>query len=83
VTNPLLYTDVELESYIPAGWVLDPRTPPGWDEGGRSFRLKVLDGSELDWEIRISAKDAAAQGRIGALKAAVDRLNRERFASFL
>jgi hypothetical protein len=82
VLPALNYTDVELESYLPAGWVLgDPA--PHWDDGEGAFHARVLDGSELDWDLWIPKGDADRHGRIEALRRAVDKLDRERFKSFL
>lgn len=79
---PLTYTDVELESYLPAGWVLgDPE--PHWEDDKESFHATVLDGSELDWDLWIPKAEADRHGRIEALRRAVDELDRMRFKSFL
>ncbi|HEV8631222.1 MAG TPA: hypothetical protein VGV61_12970 [Thermoanaerobaculia bacterium] len=79
---PLSYTDVELESYLPAGWTLGEPTPH-WHDDKQRFHAVVLDGSELDWELEIPKAEADKHGRIEALRRAVDRLDRERFKSFL
>jgi hypothetical protein len=82
---PLSYTDVELESYLPAGWTLgDPAGPaPHWHGGKESFHAKVIDGSRLDWDLWVPKAEVDRHGRIEALRRAVDRLDRERFKSFL
>ncbi len=82
VLPPLTYTEVELESYLPAGWTLG-EPAPHWDEKGQAFHAKVLDGSFLDWDLRVPKAEADQRGRIEALRRAVDRLDRERFKSFL
>jgi len=79
---PLTYTDVELESYLPAGWTLGD-LEPHWHDGEQAFHAKVLDGSELDWELWVPKAEADRHGRIEALRRAVDKLDRERFKSFL
>jgi hypothetical protein len=79
---PLSYTEIELESYLPAGWTLAEQTP-GWDEKKESFHATVLDGSFLDWELWVPKADADKNGRIEALRVAVDKLDRLRFKSFL
>jgi hypothetical protein len=79
---PLTYTDVELESYLPAGWVLgDPG--PHWHDGEQAFHATVLDGSELDWDLWVPKAEVDRHGRIEALRRAIDKLDRERFKSFL
>ena len=79
---PLSYTDVELESYLVAGWVLG-NPEPHWDENEGAFHAKVVDGSELDWDLWVPRADAEKHGRIEALRRAVDKLDRMRFKSFL
>jgi len=79
---PLTYTPVELESYIPTGWSL-ATDEPRWDAKKKAFRVKVIDGSELDWELLVPKADADQHGRIEALRRAVDKLDRGRFKSFL
>ena len=80
---PLSYTDIELESYLIAGWVLADDEPPHWDEKEGVFHAKVIDGSELDWDLWVPKADADRHGRIEALRRAVDKLDRMRFKSFL
>jgi hypothetical protein len=79
---PLSYTEIELESYLPAGWTLAEKTP-SWDEKKEAFHATVLDGSFLDWDLWVSKADADKNGRIEALRRAVDKLDRLRFKSFL
>lgn len=80
---PVMYTEVELESYLPAGWVLAEGASGEWDEKRKAFRVEVLDGSDLDWELEIPKKEVDEHGRIEALRRAVDRLYRERFKTFI
>ena len=79
---PLSYIETELESYLPAGWVL-AEVEPHWDEGEGAFHAKVLDGSYLDWDLWVPKAEADRHGRIEALRRAVDKLDRMRFKSFL
>jgi hypothetical protein len=81
--EPVIYTDVELESYIPAGWSLAPDDRPRWDEEGNRFRFRVIDTSDLDWQLEIPREKVERLGRIEALRQAVDHLNRQRFKSIL
>lgn len=80
---PLMYTDVELESYIPSGWSLADGRERGWNAKDDAFRCVLLDGSELDWELVVPLADTKRHGRIEALRRAVDELDRKRFKSFL
>ncbi len=79
---PLSYTDLELESYLLSGWVLAD-DEPHWDEKEGAFHAKVVDGSELDWDLFVPKAEADRHGRIEALRRAVDKLDRMRFKSFL
>jgi hypothetical protein len=79
---PLSYTDLELESYLPSGWVLTD-AEPHWDGKEEAFHAKVIDGSELDWDLWVPKAEADRHGRIEALRRAVDKLDRLRFKSFL
>ena len=79
---PLSYTPIELESYLPTGWSLAERDP-AWDAKKSAFRVQVIDGSDLDWELVVPKAEADRHGRIEALRRAVDKLDRERFKSFL
>ena len=77
------FTDDELASYLPAGWTLAADPPPRWDADKDTFRCTVVDGSDLDWPLAVTKADADAHGRIDALRRAVDKLDRERFKSFV
>ena len=79
---PLSYTAVELDSYLPAGWIL-ARQEPRWDAEEGAFHVQVIDGSGLDWDLWVPKAEADRHGRIEALRRAVDELDRERFKSFL
>jgi hypothetical protein len=79
---PVIYTDVELESYLPAGWTL-AEEGGDWDAAKGTFRCKVIDLCDLDWELAIPRTNVEKLGRIQALRRAVDELDRKRFESFL
>jgi hypothetical protein len=78
----VIYTDVEVESFLPAGWTLAD-APCDWDASKEAFRCKVIDGSDLDWDLAVPRADVEQLGRIPALRHAVDELDRKRFKSFL
>jgi hypothetical protein len=80
---PVSYTDVELASYLPAGWTLAADPAPTWDEKEGAFRCTVYDGSDLDWPLLVGKGDVDAHGRIEALRRAIDKLDRMRFKSWL
>jgi hypothetical protein len=79
---PLTYIDDEIVSFIPAGWSLVAGSAR-WDGDENAFRFTLLDGSDLDWEVSVPLKAVTASTRVGALRAAVDDLERKRFKSFL
>jgi hypothetical protein len=75
--TPLGYTRIELESYLPNGWRL-PEGDGDWDPATGAWRITVRDGVGFDWTLSVRAADAAEQGRLPALRAAMDELYRER-----
>ena len=75
-TEPIVYTRDEVLSFLPLGWVLPP------DEEGRAtdkgdWTVEVLDLADQSWELTVRADEAAAEGRIEALRQAFRRLHRE------
>jgi hypothetical protein len=91
-TNDALgYTEEEIRSFLPSGWSLlgadpeaaelGPRLAGRWDGAKRVWRTRVLDNVDYDWPLVVKAADAAKlgeNGRIEALRLAMDRLYRER-----
>jgi hypothetical protein len=89
--EPLTYTEDEVRSFLPSGWrllagddpnaELSPHTIGSWDGRKRAWRMRVLDNVDFDWPLVVKAADAAklrGNGRIEALRQAMDKLNRER-----
>lgn len=76
-TRPLSYTEIEIRSYLPSGWGIVPGGAGGWDAGARRWAVEVYDGADTTWTIAVAGDDAASQGRLEALKAAIDRLTRK------
>ena len=83
MAEPVTYTEIELESYIPAGWALAAGDAPLWDGKHNEFRFRVLDTCDLDWDVAVPAAEVSRYGRIEALRRAIDRLFRERFESMV
>ena len=90
-TEPLTYTEDEVRSYLPSGWrllaaddpdaELQPRIVGLWDRSRGVWRTRVLDNVDFDWPLVVKAADAAklgGNGRIEALRQAMDKLFRER-----
>jgi hypothetical protein len=80
---PPSYTDVELESYLPAGWALAAGEEHRWDDRRGELRVRVVDMCDLAWDLVVTGDEVGEVGRIPALKRAVERLDRKRFKSFL
>ena len=89
--EPLVYTEDEVRSYLPSGWRLLaaedanaevlPHIFGSWDAGKRVWRMRVVDNVDFDWPLVVKAADAAklgANGRLEALRRAMDKLYRER-----
>jgi hypothetical protein len=89
--EPLVYTEDELRSFLPSGWRLlgaspapaeiTPQETGAWDGGKRVWRTRVVDNVDFDWPLVVKAADAAKlgdNGRIEALRLAMDKLYRER-----
>ena len=73
---PLTYTAEELQSYLPLGWAYTGGSD--WNASKGLLTLTVLDHVDFDWPVRVSAEDAATEGRLGALEKAIDEVYRER-----
>jgi hypothetical protein len=92
--EPLGYTEDEVRSFLPSGWRLEgadaapdemaPAMIGAWDGAKRVWRARVIDNVDFDWPLVVKAVDVDAagkrggNGRIEALRLAMDKLNRER-----
>ncbi len=76
-SNRLTFTDIEIRSYLPSGWGIRANGAGGWDAGKSTYQIEVYDGTDNLWALKVTAKDAAALGRLAALKASVDKLYRQ------
>lgn len=76
-SNRLTFTDIELRSYLPSGGGIRRAGSGGWNAGKSAYEVEVYDSTDNVWPLRISGKEAAAQGRLEALKASVDVLYRQ------
>ncbi len=72
------YTPEELRSYLPSGWELADDGAVEWDGRREALTLRVIDNVKFDWPVTVRAKDAAAHGRLEALRRAMDQVFRER-----
>jgi hypothetical protein len=76
--EPLIYTETEIRSYLPTGWDLAGSPEGAWDPKKKSWQISVLDNVEFDWPVIVKADDAGSQGRLEALRRAMDVVYRER-----
>jgi hypothetical protein len=76
--EPLTYTETEIRSYLPTGWDLAGDGTGKWDPKKKSWQISVLDNVEFDWPVVVKADDAGSQGRMEALRRAMDVVYRER-----
>jgi hypothetical protein len=89
--EPLAYTEDEIRSFLPSGWRLAAADDPTgeivpftfghWDGRQNLWRMRVVDNVDFDWPLVVKAADAAklgANGRLEALRRAMDKLYRER-----
>jgi len=90
-TELLTYTEDEIRSFLPSGWRLAAADDPTgemvpfafghWDGRQGTWRMRVIDNVDFDWPLVVKAADAAklgANGRLEALRRAMDKLYRER-----
>ena len=75
--SPLLYTEIEIRSFLPSGWVIVPGGAGKWDPRSGRFSVQVYDGADNTWEIAVETDAAGKAGRLEALRAAVDRVQRK------
>ncbi|MDP9120785.1 MAG: hypothetical protein M3O15_05350 [Acidobacteriota bacterium] len=88
--EPIRYTEDEVRSYLPTGWNLARKsgnsggTEGSWDPGKKSWRITVIDNVDFDWPVVVKASEVdaleanGANGRIEALRRAMDKVYRER-----
>jgi hypothetical protein len=72
------YTDEELRSYLPSGWELVGGGEAAWDEKRQAVRLRVRDNVDFDWSVDVKARDADRDGRLEALRQAMQQVFRGR-----
>jgi len=75
-SGALSYSTIELESYLPPGWNLEA-TEGSYEPKRQRWQIAVEDVSKLLWTLVVDRKEADRLGRIPALQAAIDRLERK------
>ena len=76
--EPLTYTETEIRSFLPTGWDLAGDGTGNWDAKKKTWQISVLDNVDFDWPVVVKADDAGSQGRLEALRRAMDVVYRER-----
>jgi hypothetical protein len=80
--EPLAYSDDEVRSFLPPGWSVASTDADGtagsWDPKKRIWCIAVRDNVEFEWPVEVKAEGLGADGRIDALRRAMDRVYRER-----
>lgn len=74
----LSYIPREILTYIPTGWSIYPGDRGRWDGSKGRWVIRVLDSTQTDWDLVITADAARAKGRVAALRDAFDELYRTR-----
>lgn len=77
MSEPIDYIRTEIESYLPTGWTLAADLGT-WDAKKDRWTTTLRDSAHMEWELGVGAGDAAKDGRIEALRKAMDKLHRER-----
>lgn len=75
--KPLVFTEIEVRSFLPSGWGIQPGSTGRWDPERGSWSIEIYDGADNTWKVGVEAGEAAAQGRLEALKAKIDALYRK------
>jgi hypothetical protein len=76
--KPILYTETEIRSFLPAGWNLIGDPEGTWDAKKKLWRTTVIDNVDFDWPLEVESAEADKLGRLEALRQAMDCLYRER-----
>lgn len=75
-SNRLTFTEIEIQSYLPSGWGIRPHRAGTWNAGKRTYEIEVYDLADNLWPLQVTGKEAAAHGRLEALKQSIGRLYR-------
>ena len=74
--SSVFYTETEIHSYLPTGWVLiDGSAEP--ERRGSAWAARVLDGADTEWSLEVKDAEVDRLGRLAALQREVDRVYRE------
>ncbi len=73
----LSYTELEIRSYLPSGWGIQPDSAPRWNAARGVWAIDVYDGADNIWAVEVKADETSRGDRLAALKASFDRLQRK------
>ncbi|MCB9378019.1 MAG: hypothetical protein H6511_04565 [Holophagales bacterium] len=76
-SKPVVYTELEIRSYLPSGWGIHDARSGRWDAKEASWGVDVYDGADNVWKLEVAGADAAKAGRLEALKASIDKIERK------
>ena len=75
---PFDYTEDELRSYLPSGWTLIEHergeVDATWDPKKGIWTTRVEDTADMRWDLAVRQDEVDKEGRMAALKRAMDRL---------
>ncbi|MEO8277711.1 MAG: hypothetical protein ABI639_15970 [Thermoanaerobaculia bacterium] len=75
-SNRLTFTEIEIRSYLPSGWGIGASGTGSWNGNENRYELEVYDPADNLWPLQVTGKEAAAKGRLEALRLSVDRVYR-------
>lgn len=75
--GPIVYTETEIRSYLPSGWGIVPGAAGRRDARSGTWTIEVFDGADNTWKVEVDPGSAARSGRLEALRASVNRLERK------
>ena len=76
-SNRLTFTAIEIRSYLPSGWGIRRHDAGTWNTAKRTYEIEVYDPADNFWPLHVTGRDAAARGRLEALKLSIDQLYRK------
>jgi len=73
--QPLSFTDIEIRSYLPSGWGVQPGATGRWNAGTGTWTIDVYDVADNVWPLTVDSRTSG--DRVAALRTAIDRLVRK------
>ncbi|KAB2967187.1 MAG: hypothetical protein F9K18_04575 [Thermoanaerobaculia bacterium] len=76
IAEALSYTETEIRSFLPSGWGIVRGAAGRLDPRSGRWSIEVYDSADNVWSIHVEP-DAARGGRLEALRAVIDRIQRK------